>query len=141
MSTTTTLLLAIALPLIGFSQNENSSEGNPRKSFKEEQPIQNIESSISSTETNQIELVSSNAVSSSITVHTYKYFGNDVSNVEYHDIDQNTSATSDTQSITDLFLSIEEVTRCTFDQATQTFTILSGPKTDLSVIVNQINNK
>lgn len=136
-STTTTLIMAIALPLLGFSQTENSSE-----SFNQELPAQNIETTIStSEETIQVELVSSNAVSNAITVHTYKFLGIEITNMESPDTEPRISKSAQVQNIIDSFLSIEGVTRCTFDQATQTFTILSGPQTDLSVIVNQINKK
>ena len=139
MSTTTALFMAIAMPLLCTSQNNIAVE----KTQQNEPNVIEIEADKNSSDINSlhIENVSSNAVSSTITVHTFKVIDKFESNIQYSDNDPADLGTSDTQSAIDAFLKVNGVIRCTFDKATQTFTVLSGPKTDLSAVVSTINKK
>ncbi|MFT5860450.1 MAG: hypothetical protein ACI865_002563 [Flavobacteriaceae bacterium] len=83
--------------------------------------------------------VSKNNLSSSITAHTYKLGG--AINSSSQDIDSNLSDHSTSiKRMIDTFLTIDGVSRCTFDTATQTFTILSEPAISLSNVIQLINN-
>ena len=83
--------------------------------------------------------VSKNDVSSSVSVHTYKYLKNNTTEV-FSDLDEQAEHSKKVQLIIDTFLSVEGVSRCTFDKATQTFTLLTGPTTSLSNVEVIINN-
>lgn len=143
-STTTALIMAIALPLFGFSQNENTiklpQQVNPTEG---EYPVIQEGNSLFTKESNNIQIthVSSNAVSSTVTVHTYKYSAQDDVNVEHLDSEPNESNSTGTQTIIEQISKVEGVTDCTFDRATQTFTIVSETQTDLTQVVNNINKK
>ena len=83
--------------------------------------------------------VSKNQISSSITVHTYKLSG--METFKYPDNDGNQRAHSASiERMIDIFLIIEGVSRCTFDNATDTFTVLSSPSVNLLSAVRLINN-
>lgn len=139
-STTTTLILAFAMPLIGFSQETNTTNAKNRLSQNKAKTAQSNQ--LKTHETSIIiELENSNAVSNTITVHTYNYLEKDNTAIQIVDSQPIESQSVETNDIIELFLKVEGVTRCTFDQATQTFTILSEPLTDLSNIVNSINKK
>lgn len=45
------------------------------------------------------------------------------------------------RSAIDNFLEVDGVKECTFDNATQTFTVITKPQTDLSEVVKSINTK
>ncbi|MDX2362248.1 MAG: hypothetical protein QNK23_15685 [Crocinitomicaceae bacterium] len=114
----TTLICAIAciLPIACLSQQTNSNSN----------PI--------------VTNVASNAVSTTITVHTYKLL--DPSNTaSVSDNDPQVPNTAKVKSIIEIFSSVEGVTRCTFDLSTHTFTILSSPTTDFSEALEIINIK
>ena len=85
-----------------------------------------------------IVFVTKNNVSSSITVHTYKYLDSQ-SEENVRDIDEQIENPQKIQIIIDAFSSVEGVSRCTFDRATHTFTILSSPTTSLSHVEELIN--
>ena len=83
--------------------------------------------------------VAKNNVSSSISVHTYKLDGG-LGAEEISDADGQPDYSNNVQLVVDAFLSVEGVSRCTFDKATQTFTLLTSPSVDLLPVVQTINN-
>ena len=112
MKFTTTLIIAI-FPLIALSQNETEIS------------------------TSVITEVGKNAVSESITVHTYKLTNAIESQQSDTDIQQINS--EEIQAMVNLFLAVDGIHRCTFDRATQSFTILSEPTTNVASAVELIN--
>lgn len=88
----------------------------------------------------QLEVVSSNTLSNKIAVHTYKLVnGSTSSTVE--DTQPNKSQSPTIKYVINCFTAIEGVERCTFDKATQTFTIVANPTTDLSSVAQKFQNK
>mgnify|MGYP006137541693 CR=1 FL=1 len=83
--------------------------------------------------------VAKNDVSASISVHTYRLNGS-ISTEEISDTDGQLDYSNNVQLIVDTFLSVEGVSRCTFDKTTQTFTLLTSPVVDLLQVVLLINN-
>jgi len=80
-----------------------------------------------------------NNVSPTISVHTYKYIK--IINIEStSDVDEQVELSKNIQFIIDTFLSVQGVSRCTYDRATQTFTILAIPTTTLFHVEEIINN-
>jgi hypothetical protein len=124
---TTAIVMVLALTMSGYAQQQVITT----------EPVNVSETPVVSTE--KIIHVSSNQLSMTITVHTYKL--NVATNNQTLDQDQgaNLPIESSNQQIIDQFSSVSGVTRCTFDQATKTFTIVSSPATDLTAIVNTIN--
>ena len=85
-----------------------------------------------------ISFVSKNDVSATLSVQTYKYITNNViGNVA--DQDGQVANSENVQLVIDAFLSVQGVSRCTFDRATQTFTILTSPAVNLSQVEKTIN--
>jgi len=84
--------------------------------------------------------VASNVVSPTITVHTYKLqaSGNTTSS---NDNTPQVPNTEKVEKIIEIFSAIDGVSRCTFDQSTQTFTILSTPTTDFTEALETIHTK
>jgi hypothetical protein len=86
-----------------------------------------------------VTLVSKNHLSNTITVHTYKL--NYTAATSAQDNDANPSGpSSEITTIINSFSAITGVSECTFDRATQTFTIVSSPTTNLTVAVDTINH-
>jgi|TARA_B110000495_G_scaffold199132_1_gene212060 hypothetical protein len=82
--------------------------------------------------------VAKNNVSSSISVHTYKLNGG-IGAQEISDADGQPDYSNNVQFVVDAFLSVEGVSRCTFDKATHFFTLLTSPSVDLLPVVQTIN--
>ena len=85
-----------------------------------------------------IVFVSKNNLSTTISVHTYKYIKNNSTEVS-SDTDEQAEYSTEVQLIIDAFLSVKGVSRCTFDKATQTFTLLTSPTTSLLNVEEVIN--
>ena len=117
MKTILSLIILALLPAIGYSQSNE---------LENEQVVTKV---------------SANKVSSTITVHTYSFNNEGLSSAEDLDMDGELEYSEEVQSIVDQFLSVSGISRCTFDKATNTFTILSTPETQLSEIVDIINKK
>ena len=117
MKTILSLIILALLPAIGYSQSNE---------LENEQVVTKV---------------SANKVSSTITVHTYSFNNEGLSSAEGLDMDGELEYSEEVQSIVDQFLSVSGISRCTFDKATNTFTILSTPETQLSEIVDIINKK
>ena len=83
--------------------------------------------------------VAKNNVSNILSVHTYK-LNSSISNEETSDINGHPDYPNNVQLIIDSFLSVQGVSRCTFDKATHSFTILTSPSVELLQIVEMINN-
>lgn len=83
--------------------------------------------------------VAKNDVSASISVHTYRLTTSS-SSEEISDVDGQLDYSNSVQLIIDTFLSVAGISRCTFDKATQTFTLIANPSLDLSQVVQTINN-
>jgi hypothetical protein len=84
--------------------------------------------------------VSKNVVSTSITVHTYKLITLEAG-VLSSDTEEQEEYSNVINNINETFLDVDGVTRCTFDNATQTFTILTNPNVNLQMVKDQINAK
>ena len=82
--------------------------------------------------------VAKNDVSSSISVHTYKLIII-ISGEEISDTDGHPDYSNNVQLVIDAFLSVDGVSRCTFDKATHSFTLLTSPLVDLLPVVQAIN--
>ena len=122
-----TITMATLLVVITANSQETPTISQPEISI------------IQTDNTTKITEISKNHVSSSITVHTYKLNAGELSVTP--DIDGNLSSNSASiERMIDTFLSVTGVSRCTFDNATQTFTILSEPSVSLSEAVQLINN-
>lgn len=125
------LKLALTLFLAIILMNVHAQE-TPAISSSSNEPVK-TESKVTISE------VSKNHISSSITVHTYKLAG--METFKYPDNDGNQTAHSPSiERMIDIFLTAEGVTRCTFDNATGTFTVLSSPSVNLLRAVRLINN-
>ena len=83
--------------------------------------------------------VAKNDVSFSISVHTYK-LNVGIGAKEISDVDGQPDYSNNVQFVVDAFLSVEGVSRCTFDKATHSFTLLTSPSVDLLPVVQAINN-
>jgi len=83
--------------------------------------------------------VAKNNVSAHLSVHTYK-LNSSISTEEISDLDGQPDYSNNVQLIIDSFLSVQGVSRCTFDKATQSFTILTGLSVELLQVVEMINN-
>ena len=83
--------------------------------------------------------VAKNDVSTSVSVHTYRLNAS-ISAEGNSDLDVQPDYSNNVQFIVDSFLTVEGVSRCTFDKATQTFTLLTSPVVDLLQVVLLINN-
>lgn len=83
--------------------------------------------------------VAKNNVSTYMSVHTYK-LNSSISTEEISDTGGQLDYSNNVQLIVNTFLSVEGVSRCTYDEATQTFTILTSPVVDLLHVVLLINN-
>ena len=88
---------------------------------------------------NKIIKVSENKLSSTLTAHTVKLVDGNTPDIEDDSGNPTVNSTS-IEGMIDTFLSVSGVSRCTFDNATQTFTILSTPETSLTVVIASINN-
>lgn len=123
----TTTLLIFLLSFLGYSQESIPAE----RSVKKAQDSGQI----------QIFEVAKIAVSNTTTVHTYAL--NNQARTSQIDSDSNEQfpTSEKVASVVNTFLAIEGVMECTFDNATQTFTIISEPLTDLSACVKNINKK
>lgn len=87
----------------------------------------------------KITKISENKLSASLTAHTYKLVSGELS--EMTDLNSNQlSNSSSIEGMINAFLDVEGVSRCTFDHATQTFTVLSKPTTSLTQAFRSINN-
>lgn len=91
-------------------------------------------------ETLRITEIAKNSVSSTMTVYTYKLNNGVISKNQENDSDIPKNNSGEVDAIINSFLSNNGVRECTFDSATQTFTILSSSDSDLSSIVENINN-
>jgi hypothetical protein len=89
----------------------------------------------------QITEVAKIAVSNTTTVHTYVLNNNSTTTQLDSDNNEQFPTSEEIVSVINTFLAIEGVMECTFDNATQTFTIISEPLTDLSASVKSINKK
>lgn len=112
-----TLFLVGVLTLLGFSSGAHAQNIN--------EPI--------------ISEVAKNDVSSDITVHTYAFHPGAISATNDLDEQPATAVSAAVQDIIDFFLGLPGVTRCTFDRATQTFTILSSPNSNFDAEVTNYN--
>ena len=88
---------------------------------------------------NKIIKVSENKLSSTLTAHTVKLVDRNTPDIEDDSGNPTVNSTS-IEGMIDTFLSVSGVSRCTFYNATQTFTILSTPETSLTVVIASINN-
>jgi hypothetical protein len=86
-----------------------------------------------------LSFVCKNDVSATMTAHTYKLNDGSEMNVQYIDGAQQTTNKASVNHIINKFLAVPGVSDCTFDKATQTFTILSEPSAILSSMVQSIN--
>lgn len=120
----TITILTILISFLGYSQD-----------FEKISENEDISSEIRILETAKI------AVSSMTTVHTYALNNNTKVAVEDADLKAQFSVLNEVTAVINTFLAIEGVTECSFDQATQTFTIVTGSLTDLTSCVNKINKK
>lgn len=120
----TITILTILISFLGYSQD-----------FEEISENEDISSEIRILETAKI------AVSSMTTVHTYALNNNTKVAVEDADLNTQFSVSNEVTALINTFLAIEGVTECSFDRATQTFTIVTGSLTDLTSCVNKINKK
>lgn len=77
-------------------------------------------------------------MSSTMTAHTYKL--NATSATSDQDINPTPVPSSEITAMINSFSAVSGVTECTFDNATQTFTIYSSPTTNLEAAVDVINN-
>lgn len=89
----------------------------------------------------QISEVAKIAVSNTTTVHTYALKNHARTSQIDSDSNEQFTTSEEIVSVINTFLTIEGVMECTFDNATQTFTIISEPLTDLSACVKNINKK
>jgi hypothetical protein len=124
MKLITTLILTV-ISLTVFSQETNSG-------------IKTIEKELVTTNELLI-LVAKIPVSETTTAHTYKFNSTQVGSQNSNDSEQNGEYSVEIKNITELLLGVSGVFECSFDNATQTFTILSGPTTDLSQVIERIN--
>lgn len=120
----TITILTILISFLGYSQD-----------FEKISENEDISSEIRILETAKI------AVSSMTTVHTYALNNNTKVAVEDTDLNTQFSVSNEVTALINTFLAIEGVTECSFDRATQTFTIVTGSLTDLTSCVNKINKK
>lgn len=120
----TITILTILISFLGYSQD-----------FEKISENEDISSEIRILETAKI------AVSSMTTVHTYALNNNTKVAVEDADLNTQFSVSNEVTALINTFLAIEGVTECSFDRATQTFTIVTGSLTDLTSCVNKINKK
>lgn len=123
--TITTLLILFSFE--GFSQTQSNSIERQSQSMNYEYP--------------RITLVAKIAVSETTTVHTYKFETRGQITVNSDDSIGKKKNSDEVNDIIQTFQNIDGVSECTFDDATQSFTILTGPTTDLFKAVNQINQK
>jgi hypothetical protein len=79
------------------------------------------------------------AASPNLTVYTYKLNNVIVDNSQQKDSDLSIGNSEQIQSIIALFLDVQGISDCTYDNPTQSFTVLADPNTDLSQVVNSIN--
>jgi hypothetical protein len=84
-----------------------------------------------------LELLNSNVLTNTISVHTFKR-SDTASNGVQDDGVGNTPVSVDIQNIIQAFTNIPGVSRCTYDQATATFTVVSTPSVqfDQPTIIN-----
>jgi hypothetical protein len=77
--------------------------------------------------------------SPNLTVYTYKLNNGFVDNSQQKDSDLSVGNSEQIQSIITIFLTVQGISECTYDNPTQSFTLLVDPNTDLSKVVNSIN--
>ena len=125
MKSTTTLVLMTLISFLGVSQETFSGSAVNTNNLENETVI--------------LSLVAKNEVSATMTAHTYEL--NDASEmaVQINDETKQISNKASVNIIIGKFLAVTGVSECTFDKATQTFTILSEPSTNLLIAVQAIN--
>ena len=124
MKLITTTILLFLLPYFALTQ-EASTETVLVKSVDLQQHI--------------ITEVGKYIASPSITVYTYKLNSEVLENSQQKDFDLPLGNSEQIQSIITIFLATQGISECTFDSATQSFTLLAEPNTVLSEVVKTIN--
>ncbi len=125
MKLITTAILLFLLPYCGQTQ-----ETNIETSLIKSVDIQQVKT---------ITEVGKYAASPTVTVYTYKLNNGFVDNSQQKDSDLSVGNSVEVQSIISLFLTVQGISECTYDNPTQSFTLLVDPNTDLSKVVNSIN--
>ncbi len=77
--------------------------------------------------------------SPNLTVYTYKLNNAFVDNSQQKDFDLPIGNSEQIQSIITILLAVQGISECTYDNPTQSFTLLADPNIDLSKVVNSIN--
>lgn len=123
----TITIISILFSFLGYCQESTIS---PLKSKK-------------NTENTEVYLVevAKIPVSPETTVHTYTLKNQKDNESQISDMDEKKLLSKEITDVVDIFLSVEGVTECSFDEATQSLTIITGPLTDLSSAVKNINTK
>jgi hypothetical protein len=106
---TTTFLFVLLLTTISFGQESNDKISG-------------------------LEHVSSNTLSQTITVHTYKLIDAELSG-QIDDSENANNLDANIIAIVGKISKVDGVQRCTFDAATSTFTIVTSPGTDLGNLI------
>lgn len=120
----TITILSILISFLGYSQDHEKISVN-----------EGVSSEIRIIEVVKI------AVSKTTTVYTFVIENKSNEVLHYSDMKEMKSPSTEITDIINIFLTAEGVTECSFDEATQTFTIVTGPSTDLTSCVNKINKK
>lgn len=119
---TTTLFLLILLPYTGFAQ---VTEQNAPVSNTQFEPL--------------IYKICENKVSANTLVHTYKLNTKNQTNASNDTDIMHTDLPTEIRSIVELLSNASGVSECSFDGATQTFTIVTALETNIQVFVDEIN--
>lgn len=125
MKLTITIILVMA-SLTGFTQGTNT-----------ESHSMNFETS---SVPFRLELVAKNDVSTTTSVYTYKFNQSKDQNSNLSDDEEQPKIAESVAVIIQEFYSVKGVVEVNFDQATQTFTVVTETNTDLTRIVKKINN-
>ncbi len=115
----TILLLLISLPLITFSQQEENNAALANKEI-------------------YVSLAASNTLSSDVAVHTLKLNKQAAGQADVDMVPSGTNS-SEVQNIISIVSNYEGVKDCSFDRATQTFTVVTKPTVEIDPIITLIN--